>query len=252
MSLVNQLPTAWETPNNILSDATDEISLLPNGTPIINFKYCIRQVDDIVRACALEEQLKVYAKGPLTASNLGKAATQLARVQNLDTVSNHNNWATQNECGIVVQGSTREYMYGGAEVDEHFDYWQIDALVADNNCYMAIRMESQEEFQIYQFPDHTDFWLCVEEPCFGFKYPSELLSEEYYSFHDDMQVIKWQLAVGNIWLYGAGDFLTPEDADKLYWYIRNGNAGIHPEFFVPFGNDRSTSVKQRKLSLERE
>ena len=35
-------------------------------------------------------------------------------------------------------------MYGGAEVDEHFDYWQIDALVADNNRYMAIRMESQK------------------------------------------------------------------------------------------------------------
>ena len=150
MSLVNQLPTAWETPNNILSDATDEISLLPNGTPIINFKYCIRQVDDIVRACALEEQLKVYAKGPLTASNLGKAATHMARMQNLDTVSVHNNWATQNECGIVVEGSTREYMYGGAEVDEHFDYWQIDALVADNNRYMAIRMESQE-VPLYQF-----------------------------------------------------------------------------------------------------
>ena len=242
MSLVNQLPTAWETPNNILSDATDEITLLPNGTPIINFKYCIRQVDDIVRACALEEQLKVYAKGPLTASNLGKAATHMARMQNLDTVSVHNNWATQNECGIVVEGSTREYMYGGAEVDEHFDYWQIDALVADNNRYMAIRMESQEEFHIYQFPDHTDFWLCVEEPCFGFKYPSELLSEEYYSFHDDMQVIKWQLAVGNIWLYGAGDFLTPEDADKLYWYIKNGNAGIKPEFFN----------QPNQLSLERE
>ena len=197
MSLVNQLPTAWETPNNILSDATDEISLLPNGTPIINFKACLRRVTDIVRACALEEQLKVYAKGPLTEPLLRLGATRMAEIQNLPE-----DWATQNECGIVVEGTTREYMYGGAEVDEHFDYWQINALVADNNCYMAIRMESQEEFHIYQFPDHTDFWLSVEEPCFGFKYPSELLSEEYYSFHDDMQVIKWQLAVGNIWLYG--------------------------------------------------
>ncbi len=237
MSLVNQLPTAWETPNNILSDATDEITLLPNGTPIINFKYCLRQVDDIVRACALEEQLKVYARGPLTEPLLRLGATRMAEIQDLPE-----DWATQNECGIVVEGTTREYMYGGAEVDEHFDYWQIDALVADNNRYMAIRMESQEEFHIYQFPDHTDFWLCVEEPCFGFKYPSELLSEEYYSFHDDMQVIKWQLAVGNIWLYGAGDFLTPEDADKLYWYVKNGNAGIKPEFFN----------QPNQLSLERE
>ena len=244
-----------ETPNNILSDATDEISLLPNGTPPINFKYCIRQVDDIVRACWLEEQLKIYARGKLTEPLLRLGATRLAEVQKLPTDKDkwgNIRWTTQNECGTAIEGSTREYMYGGAEVDEHFDYWQIDALVADNNRYIAIRMESQEEFHIYQFPDHTDFWLCVEEPCFGFKYPSELLSEEYYSFHDDMQVIKWQLAVGNIWLYGAGDFLTPEDADKLYWYIRNGNAGIHPEFFIPFGNDRSTSVKQRKLSLERE
>tara|TARA_R100001463_G_scaffold133532_1_gene195020 strand:+ start:1330 stop:2043 length:714 start_codon:yes stop_codon:yes gene_type:complete len=237
MSLVNQLPTAWETPNNILSDATDEITLLPNGTPQINFKYCLRQVDDIVRACALEEQLKVYARGPLTEPLLRLGATRMAEIQDLPE-----DWATQNECGIVVEGTTREYMYGGAEVDEHFDYWQIDALVADNNRYMAIRMESQEEFHIYQFPDHTDFWLCVEEPCFGFKYPSELLSEEYYSFHDDMQVIKWQLAVGNIWLYGAGDFLTPEDADKLYWYVKNGNAGIKPEFFN----------QPNQLSLERE
>jgi len=237
MSLVNQLPTAWETPNNILSDATDEITLLPNGTPIINFKYCLRQVDDIVRACALEEQLKVYARGPLTEPLLRLGATRMAEIQNLPE-----DWDTKNECCIKVEGTTREYMYGGAEVDEHFDYWQIDALVADNNRYMAIRMESQEEFHIYQFPDHTDFWLCVEEPCFGFKYPSELLSEEYYSFHDDMQVIKWQLAVGNIWLYGAGDFLTPEDADKLYWYVKNGNAGIKPEFFN----------QPNQLSLERE
>ena len=237
MSLVNQLPTAWKTPNNILSDATDEISLLPNGTPQINFKACLRQVTDIVRACALEEQLKIYARGPLTEPLLRLGATRMAEIQNLPE-----DWATQNECGIVVEGTTREYMYGGAEVDEHFDYWQIDALVADNNCYMAIRMESQEEFHIYQFPDHTDFWISVEEPCFGFKYPSELLSEEYYSFHDDMQVIKWQLAVGNIWLYGAGDFLTPEDADKLYWYIKNGNAGIKPEFFN----------QPNQLSLERE
>tara|TARA_B100000902_G_scaffold396967_1_gene459343 strand:+ start:708 stop:1361 length:654 start_codon:yes stop_codon:yes gene_type:complete len=214
-----------------------EITLLPNGTPIINFKYCLRQVDDIVRACALEEQLKVYARGPLTEPLLRLGATRMAEIQDLPE-----DWATQNECGIVVEGTTREYMYGGAEVDEHFDYWQIDALVADNNRYMAIRMESQEEFHIYQFPDHTDFWLCVEEPCFGFKYPSELLSEEYYSFHDDMQVIKWQLAVGNIWLYGAGDFLTPEDADKLYWYVKNGNAGIKPEFFN----------QPNQLSLERE
>lgn len=230
-------PSAWETPNNILNDATDEITLLPNGTPIINFKYCLRQVTDIVRACALEEQLKIYARGPLTEPLLRLGATRMAEIQNLPE-----DWDTKNECDIKVEGSTREYMYGGAEVDEHFDYWQIDALVADNNCYMAIRMESQEEFYIYQFPDHTDFWISVEEPCFGFKYPSELLSEEYYSFHDDMQVIKWQLAVGNIWLYGAGDFLTPEDADKLYWYIKNGNAGIKPEFFN----------QPNQLSLERE
>ena len=230
------LPSAWETPNNILSDATDEISLLPNGTPQINFKYCLRQVTDIVRACWLEEQLKIYARSPLTEPRLRAGANALARIQKLPK-----DWATHNEGGYLIEGNTREYHYAGAEVDEHFDYWQIDALVADNNRYIAIRFESEEEFHIYQFKDHTDFWIWVEEPCFAFNPPVEELSDEWTSFYNDKQVIKWQLAVGNIWLYGADDYLTPEDEDKLYWYVTNGNAGISPFFW-----------EKNKLSLERE